>query len=180
MRALKFLRAGAVGPFSGAAWPAPAPGEAAGGWVEAGDALALCRNGVHACRAADLPLWICEELWRVELDGEVRAAAGKVVAPRGRLLERVAGWDAEAADDLAAACATRAVALGDGAEGYAADAAGCARDAARRDGAPAFAAAATCAYIAAHAAAEAAGDPAAYTAERARQAEWMAERLGLE
>lgn len=179
MRALKFLRAGAVGPFSGVTWPGPAPGEAAGGWVEAGDGLSLCRSGVHACRPGDLPLWICEELWRVELDGEARPAAGKVVASRGRLLERVGNWDAEAADDLAGACAARALALGDGAEGYATDAARCARDAARRDGAPAFAAAATCAYIAAHAAADAVGDPAAYDAERAWQAGWMAERLGV-
>jgi len=179
MRALKFLGAGAVGPFSGVAWPAPAPGADAGAWVEAGGVLSLCRSGVHACRPADLPLWICEELWRVELDGDVRSAVGKVVAPRGRLVERVSAWDSKAADELAGACAARAAALGDGAEGYATDAAGCAREAARRDGAPAFAAAATCAYIAAHAAAEAAGDPAAYEAERAWQARWMAERLGV-
>jgi len=178
VRALKFLRAGAVGPFSGAAWPAPGAG-GPGAWLEAGGAPSLCRSGVHACRPADLPLWICEELWRVELGGEAVAAPGKLVAPRGRLLGRVGAWDAAAADDLASACAARAAVLGDAGDGYAADAAGCARDASRRDGAPAFAAAATCAYIAAHAAAAAAGDPDAYAAERAWQAAWMAERLGL-
>jgi len=177
--ALKFLRAGAVGPFSGAAWPVPGNGGEPGAWLGADGAPSLCRSGVHACRPADLPLWICEELWRVELGGEVTAAPDKLVAPRGRLLGRVEAWDAAAADELAGACVTRAVALGEAGDGYAADAAGCARDASRRDGAPAFAAAATCAYIAAHAAAAAAGDPDAYAAERAWQAGWMAERLGL-
>ena len=179
MRALKFLRAGRVGPFSGTAWAAPGAGDEPGAWLGAGGAPSLCRAGVHACRPADLPLWICEELWRVELGGEVTAAPDKLVAPRGRLLGRVEAWDVAAADELASACAARAGALGDAGDGYSADAAGCARDASRRDGAPAFAAAATCAYIAAHAAAGAAGDPDAYAAERAWQAEWMAERLGL-
>ena len=43
MLAYKFLRPGAVGPFSGFVWPA-------GEWVTAGDAPAPCRTGIHACQ----------------------------------------------------------------------------------------------------------------------------------
>ncbi len=156
------------------------PGDGSpGAWVEARGPTSLCRLGVHACRPGDLPLWLGEELWAAELDGEVVAAADKLVAPRGRLLERVDAWDEAAADALAAACAQRTAALDEAVTGYAADAAECASTAAERDGGPGFGAAATCAYIAAHAAAQAAGDPAAYDTERAWQAAWLAERLGL-
>lgn len=95
----KFLRAGSHGPFTHFPWPAD------GSWVGAADAQP-CTEGVHACRIADLPYWLSDELWHVELAGPVREAEHKVVATSGRLLERVAGWP-EAADRLALDCIRR-------------------------------------------------------------------------
>jgi hypothetical protein len=48
------------------------------------------------------------ELWRVELDGDVRVDCGKLVADRGRLVELIAVWDAELMTAFAEACALRA------------------------------------------------------------------------
>ncbi len=102
MIAYKFLREGAVGPFSGVAWPAP------GEWLAAVGGDGACSPRVHACRVEDLPEWIDHELWRVELGGDVRVDCGKLVADRGRLVERVAAWNAELMAAYAEACALRA------------------------------------------------------------------------
>ena len=101
MIAYKFLRAGRVGPFSGVAWPAE------GEWLRATGGDGACSPRVHACRVEDLPEWMDHELWRVELDGDVRVDCGKLVADRGRLVERVAVWDAELMAAFAEACALR-------------------------------------------------------------------------
>jgi hypothetical protein len=170
MIAYKFLRAGAVGPFSRVAWPVPGNGEP-GDWVRVSGTLALCGNGVHACRAQDLPLWLFDELWEVELDGPVRLAPTHVVASGGRLRARIEEWNPGTAAAYAAACAERVH------EPFASDAETWARSAAA-DEAVACADAACVAYIAAHAAGEL-GGPAAGAAERDRQAGWLAERLGL-
>jgi len=98
--AYKFLRAGRIGPFSGIRWPDPGQDES---WVPAGK-----RGPVSACRLEDLPEWPDDELWRVELDGDVRVEAGKLAGARGRLIERIDAWDAAVAAELAAACALRA------------------------------------------------------------------------
>ena len=90
MIAYKFLRSGAVAPFSSFAWPTGSPGP----WVEAEPHV--CVSGIHACRAADLPYWLGAELWEIELDRAVDETR-KVVAPRGRLLRRVDGWDVSTA-----------------------------------------------------------------------------------
>jgi hypothetical protein len=97
----KFLRPGRISPFTRYAWPRP------GEWVEAGHTVP-CHRGLHACRRADLPYWLLEELWRVELDGPVASAATKVVARRARLLAPVRGWDGDTARDLGRACLGRA------------------------------------------------------------------------
>ena len=102
MIAYKFLADGQVGPFSGARWPA------AGEWLQAAGGGRACERRVHACRVEDLPEWMDSELWRVELDGDVRVDCGKLVADRGRLVERVAAWDAELMARFAEACALRA------------------------------------------------------------------------
>ena len=73
--AYKFLRPGAVGPFSRRTWPA-------GEW----------QDGIYACDAPHLPLWIWEELWEVELDGEVTTRGHKLHAPRGRAVRPIAAW----------------------------------------------------------------------------------------
>ena len=175
MIALKFLRAGRIAPFSEVRWPE------AGTWLHAvGDPVGVCRTAVHACTAADLPLWLGDELWRVELRGRVRAGHGKLAAPAGRLVERVAAWDADAAAAYGDACADRAVALAaDGdeiADTLADDARRCARRARRPDlSAPTMAAgAAMCA-----ARVRGLAEPGGVAAERAWQAAWLGERLGL-
>lgn len=172
--AYKFLRAGGSGRFSGFAWPLPRDGRP-GDWVEASGPLAPCANGVHACLPAQTPLWIDEDLWELELDGEIVELADVVLARRGRLLARVDAWTPETARAFASACAERArdhaAGGSESAAGYAADAAAYA---ATGDNAQH---AAVAAFVAAHAADAAA--PGSYEAERAWQAAWLAERLGL-
>jgi hypothetical protein len=182
MLAWKFLRPGAVGPFSRVAWPPPGEDGAPGRWIgSAGREVELCRGGVHACRTRDLPLWIGAELWCVELGGPVVEADTKVVGSAGRLLAPVAAWDGEAAMDFAGACARHVrerAAHGDDDRlgGYASDVERYALGPQARR-AP-FRAAAVAGFIAAQAA-RIAGGHAAEQAERARQAEWLASRLGL-
>ena len=106
--AYKFLRAGQIGPFSGQRWPA------SGDWVHA-----RAGHPVHALRIEDLAEWLDDELWRVELDDDATVLYGTLAASRGRLLERVEGWDPGVATELAEECTWRARAaaltvLGDG------------------------------------------------------------------
>ena len=107
MIAWKFLRPGAVGPFSGFTWPTPADGQP-GPWVDSAGAPAECVAGIHACAVDHLPIWLDAELWVVELDGHVVRGATKLVAPRGRLMSRVAAWSADTAGEFGKACADRA------------------------------------------------------------------------
>jgi len=165
VNAYKFLRAGSVGPFSGFRWEP-------GAWVESAEA-APCEQGVHACRVDDLAFWVNDELWEVELDGEVVAAGRKVVAPRGRLVRRIEAWTSSSAQGLADAAAARARALSD-ARPRDAMARAYAEDAERRAGQGK-------AYVAtfiAAVAAEYAGGPPGRDAERAAQADWFRALLG--
>lgn len=107
MRAWKFLGAGAVGRFSDFAWPLPAAAAPAK-WVEADQPLAECVSGVHACRITDLVEWIDDELWEIELDGEIEEHDIFVVGARGRLTRKVETWTPLLATELADACAWRA------------------------------------------------------------------------
>lgn len=134
-----------------------------------------------------LARWICEELWEVELDGEVEARGHELRAPRGRLLRRVEAWSPASARAFARSCA-------EGADQHAAVAApadaplatGMAADAATRAGAAegssdpyvATQGAAVCAYIAAMTAARVGGRKA-HDAEPVWQGEWLAGELGL-
>jgi len=201
MIAHKFLRSGRHGPFSGFEWPEP------GEWVRPGAEPDLCRNAIHACRVRDLPWWMSEELWEIELDGDVHVGEHKIVAPAGRLRARIDGWTAACAEEYAQACAWRArdcaveTLRRAGHRQAASELAACATLdelllAARRfatemqgsrigltmaaSGAVRALAglAPTSAYIAAHAALRLDG-PAAYAAERAWQAQWLVDRLGL-
>lgn len=201
MIAYKFLRAGRVGAFSGSRWPAP------GHWVRVSDTVILCRDGIHACRLQDLPWWLAEELWEIELGGEVQPDEHKVIAPAGRLRSRVAAWTPACATEYGEACAWRA--RGHAVEalrraghveparalatcGTLGDVRQLAHELARqlpdirislviaRDGAfrALTGAAPTSAYIAAHAAKRLDG-PDGHDAERAWQSRWLKERLGL-
>jgi hypothetical protein len=135
-----------------------------------------CSSGVHACPVETLPTWIHDELWRVELDGEVVRFESVLVALRGRLVERVPGWNLETGREFANACAERirerAAASPDPLRAaYAEFLAGLAEAANDSVGVS------LTAYGAAHAVDE--SEPGAFTSERAWQARWLAERLGL-
>lgn len=107
MIAYKFLERGAIGPFSRFSWPRPAednPGE----WVATADEVRQCFHGVHASLTDDLLNWLDDELWQIELDGEIIDSNGMLVAQRGRLLRRVDAWDDTTASAFAADCALRA------------------------------------------------------------------------
>jgi hypothetical protein len=206
--AYKFLRAGAEGPFTGFAWPLPADDGEPGAWVS-GDCLrGACASGVHACRPSDLPIWLCDELWVAELAGDVVHARSKVVAPRGRLVRRVAEWTPDASAQLSEACARRArrhasavlrasglSAAEEELHAFSLDEMADADSPAPRAGARVSAAlgyasdaamvtraggpAASVAYIAVRAAMHAADSAAAGARERQWQARWMRDRLSL-
>jgi hypothetical protein len=156
-----------------------------------------------------LPYWVGEELWRVELAEPVREVPHQLQADRGRLLERVDRWDRAARVAFATACILRVrdlVAEVLRAEGHPAEADGLlgreemlevkarAAELARSSlpdrarhllgfctDAIEFAPNAACAaYIAAIAAAEARGSAAGADEERAWQARWLCDRVGIE
>ncbi len=103
----KFLADGATGPFSGYRWPAPhGPGEP-GAWVSAADSLEPCRSGLHLCRARDLPFWLLEELYTVDVEGPVTEHDSFVLARRARLARRLEGWTRQAAHQFSCDCAWR-------------------------------------------------------------------------
>jgi hypothetical protein len=201
MIAYKFLRAGRVGPFSAFQWPEP------GEQVHAEWELAACKRGIHACRTRDLPWWLADELWEVELDGPVQVAEHKIIASSGRLRSQIEEWTPACAQRYAHACAWRAheraiqTLARAGQRRAAQELAGCAtlddvqvaasrlaqdvpetRISARIAGDGAMVALtgapAASAYIAAHAAKRLDGADG-YAAERAWQSHWLAERLGI-
>jgi hypothetical protein len=162
--AYKVLEPGRIAPFTGVSWPE-------GEWLEA-ETVEPCRSGIHACRVADLPYWLGPQLWEIELEGEVVEQTHKLAAPRGRLLRRVPDWNVELLRAFTVSCRNQ-TRLRVGSipvlSGYVGDI-----DRFRqrdRHGLAAFASAR---------AAEIVGGPSAYERERARQAAWFAERLGLE
>jgi hypothetical protein len=165
--AYKFLRRDGTGVFTRYRWPLPDGGAAA--WVEA--PIVPCRSGVHACRVEDLPLWLGRELYEVELAGEIVEERTKVVASRARLVRRIDAWDDAARDAYTRDCAERAHALARAADpplaGWEAVV-----EPSIAEG-PAL-----LGFVAARIAEERDGI-AAYHAERARQAAWLTERLGL-
>jgi len=162
--AYKFLDEGAVAPFSRFRWPI-------GEWVVAGG-VDPCIQGVHACRARDLPVWLATELWEIELDGEIVEQSRKVVAARGRLTRRIETWDEQLAHDFGRFCARRTrerVGSIPVLSGYVFDV-----DRFVAQGRIAIAG------FAAARAAELRDGPRAYEAERLAQSAWLAGRLGLE
>src|SRR5215813_99273 len=98
--AWKFLSPGRVAPFGGVQWPEPGPASP-GPWFRPPG------REVYACRIVDLPWWLDAELWEVELENPVSTLESQLVAPAGRLLRRIASWDASALNAYSAACALR-------------------------------------------------------------------------
>ncbi len=103
MIAHKFLSLGALGLFSGFRWPRPQNGEP-GAWVEIVGPLIVGSNGVHACVESELVNWIDDELWALELAGEIIEHEGVLVARRGRLLHRWEHWHSASACAFASDC----------------------------------------------------------------------------
>jgi hypothetical protein len=79
-----------------------------GRWVETQGALEAGSNGVHALRTRRLVDWIDDELWVVELAGEVEEVDDVLVARRGRLLRKVDAWDDGTMRDFRESCIWRA------------------------------------------------------------------------
>lgn len=165
MEALKFLRPDRVAPFTGVLWPQP------GAWLEGNGAVELCRSGIHALLPQVLPVWIAEELWRVELEDAETVAPGIVAARRGRLVEPIETWNDDSAREFARACAAHVGGASGRAAEYAADARASAEEA-RADFTTT-----TVAYMARHAAE--AAEPGGFEREKVWQARWLAARLGL-
>ena len=172
MQAYKFLRRDGTNLLTGFRWPV-------GQWVEAEGPLAWCANGIHACRVEDLPHWLGQELWLMELDGETLATPDAIVGRRARLVERIGAWSGGVAKDFGYSCAGRAIALATGVP----SAAGRASDAAS-DAAIGWVSGA--AYVTAAVAGEVASGRRAgalyqyhFLAERTRQAWWIKQRLAL-
>ena len=178
MDAYKWLLAGGRSAFTGFRWPLPQGGQP-GGWVEVGGPLALCRNGVHACRVDQLPHWLGPELWMVQLDGEVVEFDQVVVSSRARLVETVPSWSAWGRAEFARDCVVEAQAMRrpwwrphhlsdllESADKGNAEVAG-------------YITAALAGEVAAGGAREGPDYDSGFLSERSRQAQWLAERLGL-
>ena len=156
--AYAFTGPGAQRPFAGDRWPAP------GTWTDR----------ARASRVEHLPVWIAAELWVVELEGAVHDVGTQLRAAHGRLVERVDGWDGNAAAAFAEDCAARIRAFAARSEPNDAMAAY------REDAASLGPADANVAgWVAAQAAAAVEGEDGG-ARERSRQAAWLAERLELE
>jgi hypothetical protein len=181
--AYKFLGPGRVGLFSGFRWPDP------GGVVRVGEPLDPCRNGIHACRVGDLPYWIDDELWEIEIEEPAVELDRLVLTAAATVVRQVESWQPEA---FVAGCLAEveAAATGDLGRAFLADLRSLARGG-RPDEVPPIAGegapspgalAANLGFVTAHALGELAraeaGDyDAAVTAERARQGRFIAALL---
>jgi hypothetical protein len=175
----KFLARGARGSISGFDWPVPVQG-APGAWVEAAAPLVLCARGIHACRGHELAHWLDDELWLIELAGELHEGVHGVVAARGRLIRKVEDWssDAPARFALAAYRHAEELASADPAFGVIVEPHLSTQQYHLPRGNTALAA-----FCAAMAAARLSGqdhfDQAAYDRERVWQSTWLLRELGL-
>jgi hypothetical protein len=163
----KFLRRDGASVFAQFRWPLPHSGP--GPWVEA--QVLPCRSGVHACRPPDLPFWVNDVLYEIELDGDIVDEATKVVAPRGRLLRRIGEWDEDLRASYTRMCADRALQLTQSASPPLDDWAAVVEPSVPEG--PAL-----LGFVAARIGEEISG-VSGYDAERVRQANWLAHRLSL-
>jgi hypothetical protein len=113
-----------------------------------------------------------DELWEIELDGEIVERERQVIAGRGRLVRQVDGWTDELLDGFGELCAQRTRMR----VGYVPVLSGFVGDIDRFISQRRF----PIAGFAAARAAELHDGPDAYDEERAVQAAWLAENLGLQ
>jgi len=169
LRTFKFLARGARGPVSGFQWPAP------GTWVETKGVIEPCVRGAHVCRVADLPYWLHDELWEMELAGEQVEGIDCLVARTARLVRRFEAWQRDASRSFVEACAQHAADLvAQAAEGARERAHGYVEDARECAEAHVVAFGAFSAAVAVGKLASVGDSVQAYRRERAWQADWLA------
>jgi hypothetical protein len=101
--AYAFLAEGAVEPLSGFVWPTARDDEHSD-WVAAD---AASHEALRGYRAGDLPYWLDDELWNIELDGRLTERPHVLIAERARLRGRIDTWSDLLAREFAGACAHR-------------------------------------------------------------------------
>jgi len=101
VRAYAFLDPAATDYVSGVRWPVPDE-SGPGAWFEAGTGAPL-----RGYSADQLLWWLDQQLWEVELAGDVRETDRSILGARGRLLAPVHEWTPEVARELTADCALR-------------------------------------------------------------------------
>jgi hypothetical protein len=106
LRAYKVLSHGRSA-FTGWEWPLPEH-ERPGEWVVVTGPLGLCINGIHASTVDQLPQWLGDEIWELELDGEVLRTEPALIAGRARLIRLLEEWDEQARLAFCQDCARRA------------------------------------------------------------------------
>lgn len=181
MIAYKFLDAQGRGRFTGLPWPMPR-GDEPGAWVVVDGPVAPCVRGVHAMRARHVPFWLDQQLWEVELEGELVETDSLLVSQRGRLSRRVDAWNDDAWKALCEFCRERTAAHLARVEAHAPSEVERARYFVREvDAFIASTALPTAIYVAAVAAHVGSSDAPelAYRAERGEQARFLAAHLGL-
>jgi hypothetical protein len=101
VRAYAFLDPAATDYVSGVRWPVPDE-RGPGPWLEAGAGAPL-----RGYSADQLLWWLDQQLWQVELAGEVRETDRSLLGARGRLLALVRAWTPDVAHELTTDCALR-------------------------------------------------------------------------
>ncbi len=87
MRAYVFLKSGAIDPFGKTSWITATNGEALRGPRTGND-----RNQVRVCRVVDLPYWLNDELWQVELGEPITELACGISSKSARLVRQIPEW----------------------------------------------------------------------------------------
>ena len=95
-----FLDPSATEYVSGVRWPMP-DDTGPGPWLESSG------TPLRGYTADQLLWWLDQELWEVELSGDVHERGRGFVAERGRLVAQVDAWTAAVAGELVADCALR-------------------------------------------------------------------------
>ena len=101
MHAYAFLDPTATDYVSGVRWSVP-DGRGPGAWLEAGAGSRL-----RGYPADQLLWWLDQQLWEVELAGDVQETNRSVLGTRGRLLAPVDAWTPDVACELTTDCALR-------------------------------------------------------------------------
>ena len=101
MRAYAFLDPTATDYVSGVRWPVP-DDRGPGAWIEPG-----ADSPLRGYPADQLLWWLDQQLWEVELDGDVHETGRSVLGARGRLLAPVDAWTPDVALELTRDCALR-------------------------------------------------------------------------